>query len=222
MIGNLLGIFWIALGVIIAGNVLDWWNVSIFFKGWWTLFIIIPSAVGVMRKGFQSGSGFGLVVGILLFFSQRHNYGLGWMIKLFIPVMLILFGLKLLRQGVKAQKRTISQFSDDLTHNANCTGIFSNRQIHYPEEIFFGSEVNAIFGAAELDLRSAIIDEDVVIDVTAIFGGVEIMPPENVNVQLASTAIFGSADNMITRPENPDWPTVYIQATTIFGGVDIL
>lgn len=219
--GNLLGIFWIVLGVIIAGNVLDWWHVSIFFRGWWTLFIIIPCAYNVMKKGFQSGAGFGLVVGILLFFSQRSSFSIGWIIKLFIPVMLIIFGAKIILQGASFRRKTMNHIPDDLIEDASCSGIFQNREMQY-EDSFFGSEVNAIFGAADLDLRSAIIDEDVVINATAVFGGVTIKLPEDVNVRVTSTSILGGTDNRIKRPENPDWPTVNIRATAIFGGIDIL
>ena len=63
--------------------------------------------------------------------------------------------------------------------------------------------------------------EDVTIDVTAIFGGVEVYLPDDVNVKLTSTALFGAAENSAKRADVPEWPTVYIRATSIFGGVEI-
>ena len=39
------GIAIIALGVILGGNALGWFSIDIFFDGWWTLFIIVPSAI---------------------------------------------------------------------------------------------------------------------------------------------------------------------------------
>lgn len=222
VIGNLLGLFWIVLGVIIAGNALDWWDVSIFFRGWWTLFIIIPSAVGVMKKGFQSSSGFGLIVGFLLLLMQRTSFSIGWIVKLFVPAILIFFGVKLLLQGGGFRKKTITHITDDMMDDATYSGIFQNKEIHYPEDNFFGSEVNAIFGSADLDLRNAIIIDDVTVNATAIFGGVDIKLPQDVNVRVASTSILGGTDNRVKRQDNPDWPTVYIQATAIFGGIDIV
>ena len=42
--GNILwGIVLIVIGVIFALNALDITSIDIFFDGWWTLFIIIPS-----------------------------------------------------------------------------------------------------------------------------------------------------------------------------------
>lgn len=222
IIGNLLGIFWIVLGTIIAGNVLDWWDVSIFFRGWWTFFIIIPSAVGVMKKGFQSGSGFGLVLGFLLLFMQRTHFSIGWIFKLFVPAMLIFFGVKILLKGRGFQKKTITHITDDMMDDAVYSGIFQNKEVQYPEDNFFGSGVNAIFGSADLDLRSAIIIDDVTVNAIALFGGVDIKLPQDVNVRVASTSILGGTENRVKRQENPEWPTVYIQATAIFGGIIII
>ena len=47
MVSKLAGIALVVVGMIIAGNALGWWNVSLFFRGWWTLFIIIPSVIGL-------------------------------------------------------------------------------------------------------------------------------------------------------------------------------
>lgn len=221
MLKNALGIFWIVLGVIIAGNILDWWHISIFFRGWWTLFIIIPCAAGVVKKGFHSGSGFGLVLGILLLLGQFRLFSFGWMFKLIIPVLLIFFGLKIILQGTRFRGNITHNIPDEFAEYGDCSGIFRSQETRYPEDNYFGSEVNAIFGGADLDLRHAIIDEDVTVNATAVFGGVTIMLPEDVNVRVASTAILGGTDNRINRPENPDWPTVYIHATAIFGGVEI-
>ena len=59
--GNLMGILLIVAGVVIAGNVMNWWNISLFFRGWWTLFIIIPCAGNVRRYGMRTGWGAGLI-----------------------------------------------------------------------------------------------------------------------------------------------------------------
>lgn len=218
---NLKGMFWIILGMIIFGNVLDWWDISIFFKGWWTLFIIIPCARKVMRHGFQTGAGLGLAVGILLLLSQWDIFSFGGFIKLIIPVALVVFGAKVLLQGARIQRSTMNNIPPEYAEEAKCSAFFGGANVVYPHDPYFGSEVNAVFGSADLDLRNAMIDEDVVINATAVFGGVEIKLPEDVNVRVDSTAIFGGTDNRVKRPEHPEWPIVYIHATSIFGGVEI-
>ena len=46
--GNILwGLVFIAVGLIIGLNAMGITNINIFFKGWWTLFIIIPSLINL-------------------------------------------------------------------------------------------------------------------------------------------------------------------------------
>ena len=71
----------------------------------------------------------------------------------------------------------------------------------------------------ECDLRNAIIEKDEVIKATAIFGGIDILVPDNVNVKVDSNSIFGSVDNKTKA--HTDAPTLYISAICLFGGIDI-
>lgn len=219
--GNLMGILLIAVGIIIAGNVLDFWNVSIFFRGWWTLFIIVPCAGNVRRYGLRTGWGAGLIVGILLLLSQWSLFSVGWAIKLALPVLLILYGLYVIGNGAHFNHIARESMAAGNGKRGSYNAFFSGQETNFPDEEFFGANVTAVFGGSELDLRSAIIVEDVTIDVTAIFGGVEVYLPDDVNVKLTSTALFGAAENSAKRADVPEWPTVYIRATSIFGGVEI-
>ena len=69
---------------------------------------------------------------------------------------------------------------------------------------------------------SAIIENDVVINVSSIFGGTEIYIPDNVKVKIRSTSIFGGVDEKkVNSIEGKEVHTIYINATCIFGGVEI-
>ncbi len=219
--GNLMGILLIVAGVVIAGNVMNWWNISLFFRGWWTLFIIIPCAGNVRRYGMRTGWGAGLILGVMMLLTQWHLFSLGWAIKLVLPVLLILYGLYVIGNGVHFN-RVAPDGTTDSRLGGSYNAFFSGNETCLPSEEFFGASTTAVFGGVELDLRSAIIVEDVTIDATAIFGGIEIYLPDDVNVKLTSTALFGASDNGVKRVTVPEWPTVYIRSTAIFGGVEIL
>ena len=45
--------------------------------------------------------------------------------------------------------------------------------------------------------------------------------PQNVNVKVKSTAIFGGVDNKIKNDKQDNIPTIYVNAFCMFGGVDI-
>ena len=73
-----------------------------------------------------------------------------------------------------------------------------------------------------LDLKyfSAIIENDVVINAKSVFGGIDILVPENVKVKIKSSSIFGGVDEK-RKSDTTDGHTIYVNATCIFGGVDI-
>ena len=87
-------------------------------------------------------------------------------------------------------------------------------------ELFEGAELNAIFGGIKCDLRNAIIEKDCEIKLSAIFGGVDILLPANVMVDIDSTSIFGGmSDNRIVT--STSGVTVHIKGLCLFGGADI-
>ncbi len=57
----------------------------------------------------------------------------------------------------------------------------------------------AVFGGVDLNLKDARIYHDVVINVTSVFGGGEILVPPNVKVKVSSLPIFGGVSN---RPKD--------------------
>ena len=88
----LFGTLIILIGFILLGNNLEVWNIDIFFKGWWTLFIIIPSIKGLLEKEFVSST-LGLTIGILLLLSSNNIIEWEVVGKVFIPVAIILVGI---------------------------------------------------------------------------------------------------------------------------------
>ena len=53
MSGILWGIAITAVGVILALNAIGLTDINIFFHGWWTLFIIVPSFIGLVTEDRQ-------------------------------------------------------------------------------------------------------------------------------------------------------------------------
>ena len=71
-------------------------------------------------------------------------------------------------------------------------------------------------------MTSAKLEKESIINVSSIFGGIEIYVPENVNVKIKSSSIFGGVnDKRKNISEDEKNKTVYINATCIFGGVEI-
>jgi predicted membrane protein len=103
--------------------------------------------------------------------------------------------------------------------------IFGGSRRRIDSQDFQGGEAFAMFGGIELDLRKAgTTREEIVIEVNAIFGGVEVRVPENWNITVRGAGIFGGYEDktMDTRVA-PDakQPRLIVNGFAVFGGVVI-
>lgn len=228
---TLWGLFFIIIGLGFAGNVLFGWNFNLFFPGWWTLLIIVPCFISMIQSGFGVGSTMGFIIGILLLVSRYVDLDFNVM-RLIIPAILIYIGLRILFQS--AFRKTIHYDTNDYKTNMDgqtgyynapgnqteYTAIFSSNKVHV-NDTFYGAELNAIFGAIVLDLRDANIQQDIEINATAIFAGIDIFVPSNVRIKINNVPIFGGVDNKVVDTADANAPTIYLNSTCMFGGIDI-
>ena len=215
------GIVLVAAGVIFSLNAFGITDINVFFDGWWTLFIIIPCAVGIFTEREKMGNIIGVISGVFLLLCCQGilNFSMLW--KLLIPAIIVVIGLKILLTGLFGNKANNIFKKMKLEGKKPRTGCatFSGCDITFDGEVFEGAELSAIFGGVECDLRNAIIEKDCAIQASAVFGGVDILVPSNVNVKVNSNSIFGGVSDKSVK--NADAPTIYINATCMFGGMDI-
>lgn len=223
-LGNTLwGIVLIIIGVILTLNALEITNINIFFNGWWTLLIIIPSAIELIAREDKFWSAIWLIIGIILLLACRDilDFELIW--RLTIPVIIILIGINLIFKD-KLDKR-MEKKNKELKEKAEgleeYCATFGEVKADFNNQEFKGASLTAVFGSTDLDLRKAIINEDKLIKTCAVFGGIEIMAPENVNIKVKSTPIFGATSNKTNRKYDEKLPTIYVNSFCMFGGVDI-
>ena len=217
------GIVFIVIGLIIAGNVLGITNINIFFDGWWTMFIIIPCFIGLIKDKEKTGSIIGLLIGIALLLGCQDilNFELIW--KLAFPTILVIIGLSMIFKDTIGSKinEEIKKLNKSRNNVNECCATFSGQNIKIEKEKFTGADLTAVFGGVKYDLRDAIIESDVVINASSTFGGIEIYVPTNVKVKIESTSIFGGVENKTNTKANEDSYTIYVNGTALFGGVEI-
>lgn len=218
---SLWGIILIIVGVILGLNVLGITNIDIFFDGWWTLFIIIPSLVGLFNeKEEKTGNLIGLGIGIALLLASQNIIRFEIILKLIIPFILVIIGLSFLL-GDKFKKKINEKVKSVRTEDMeNIIATFSEQKINKDNEKLKNTSLDAVFGGIILDLRKASFDNETVIKASSIFGGIDILLPDDVNVQLKATPIFGGVNNKL-RNQKENKKTVYIDAFCLFGGIDI-
>lgn len=219
---NLLwGLVFITVGLIFGLNAVGLTDINIFFKGWWTLFIIIPCAIGMFKNSNRYGNFIGLLIGAILLLCSQGIIRFDTISKLIIPFILVAIGLGFIF------KEAINTKVNDKIKTLNKAGlkehaaVFAGDKINMQNEELEGLSLSAIFGGLELDLRNAIINKDSVINATAIFGGIDIKVPTNVNVKVKSTSIFGGVSNETNTNKAENIPTIYVNGFCMFGGIEL-
>lgn len=244
--GLFIGVLFIVVGLLYACSALDFIDFSIFFPGWWTLFIIVPCLYALARKNEdKTGPVIGLIIGIcFLINAQDIDFHIDFF-PMALAVLCILIGWKLIFPGKKKERKHVEvnynsetgekevvindvKFDNTYTKNSNgyvnASAILGGKDIRVDNECFTGADICVIMGAVDLNLRNAIISEDVYINVTAIMGGVDIYVPANVRVVTDScTTIMGGIDVNTTYAnfQAADAPRVIITGTCVMGGIDI-
>ena len=219
---NLLwGIVLIAIGVIFGLNALEITRINIFFDGWWTLFIIVPCVISLFKDKDKTGDIIGIIIGICLLLACQDIIDFGIIWKLMIPAVLVIVGISLIFKDTINGKvrKEIKKLNKNTDKEYYAT--FGGQNLDFAEEKFEGCSLNAVFGGIKCDLREAKIAEDVVVNASSIFGGITIYVPEDVKVKISSIPIFGGVSDERKNKGKDAKKTLYINATCMFGGVEI-
>ena len=84
------------------------------------------------------------------------------------------------------------------------------------------SQVTAVFGGVDLDLREADFDAPVIeLNVQTCFGGVELKVPAGITVRTETVNIFGGTEVKNVGEPVAGAPTLVIKGTVFFGGVSV-
>ncbi|MGB8453941.1 MAG: LiaF domain-containing protein [Anaerocolumna sp.] len=269
------GVFFVLLGISLAGRAVGVFDFNLYFPGWWTLFIIVPSAIGLVSSENRKASLFGFGIGIILLISVQGIVDWNTFPRLIIALIFISIGWSFLfRKDGRAGQDDFDSNSNDYNQNRNSqdsnsgpssyasqdssngqntspnhnsnqaygnnfndsnynrtnhggynhyTGFFSGRNVQFVDEEFTGADVTSILGNVQLDLRNAILKDDVVIETTCILGGVDVYVPNNAKVVLNCTPILGGVENKVITPYNSsgNTHTIFIRGTCILGGIEV-
>ena len=207
------GLVWIAIGVFVFGKVMGFWEVPVLFPGWWTLLIIVPSFISMIKNGIRPVNSIFMLCGVLLLLERNKVIASGTLGKALVPAIFFIIGLSILLRSVFGG--TKRHYNGSQGYSAT----FAGNVITATESPFTGCEADAVFGGLDLDLRDVEIEDGAVIEASAIFGGIDIKVPQGVNVKVKRTELFGGAKSHVTNQGNG--PVFYVNALCMFGGVDI-
>ena len=193
---------------------------TLFFDGWWTLFIIVPSVMGLFGAQEKSLPALGLVVGILLLLAAQGVISWAMFGRIIVPAIVIVIGIFMLVGGLVASKRRERNVQNAAPEN-EIAATFAERAADFSGRDFTGGSLTAVFGKVTVNLKNAMIAPDAEIQVYAVFGSVDILLPENARPSFRVVPVFGSVgDRRGNKPEK-EAPAVNVEGTVMFGSVNV-
>jgi predicted membrane protein len=237
--GLLFGGLIVLIGVLILLDNLGFLPVRDVWQYWPVLLIAmgLSRAIGARNAACAVWGGLLTLIGVILLLDNlniaiyifdhrvRLSFNLLW------PLLLVGFGLSVVAKNLdrahRSNTRPTAGSVDTTTTESefSVTNVFSGSRRNVESPDFRGGEIVSIFGGVRLDLRRAKMTVDeAVIDVNAVFGGVEIRVPEYWNVEARGAGVFGGFDDKTIHPRtdvNVKTPQLVVTGAAVFGGVSI-
>ena len=216
---NVIGVLLILFGIGYLLNAFNLFDFSIgrFFYLWYPVLIILLGIHFISNKKFVFG-GIVSVFGLLLQLDRLKILDINvW--KLVFPFALVGIGFNIIFKKDKSSRRKLNDYNVDKNFEIN--NVFSSDERNVNSASLERGEVFTLFGSATVDMSNSIISENNFnLELTAIFGSIDIRLPEDCRIEFKGTPIFGSIDDR-TRANPISTKKVILDCTCVFGGIDI-
>ena len=219
----LLGLLLVVLGVVVIlanFNLFPFGLRPILFS-WQALLIVIGLFFLLTGEGRTAGVVLIFVGGIFMIPRAMHHMPIGWH-ELFWPALLLGLGAILILRGVSRQHIPLdagAEHIDDMSFFGGGDRVITTQN-------FKGGRVTAIFGGSKYNMIGAGLAKGRnVIDIFTVFGGCKFIVPEDWDVKIEVSSIFGGfSDKRSVRRDIARDPSkeLVIKGVAIFGGGDVV
>lgn len=207
-----------AIGVLLILNATGVYKFPL-FPGWWTLFLIVPSLIFMLRAGINPGNMICLAAGVLLLLNANGllNGVNIWILLLGLIVVFVGLGM-LFRRPKKGPKAAPSMPENGVP---TYTAVFSGIKAKNESEDYRGSYITSVFGSAEVDLSGVKVTDKAATNPVAVFASIEIIVPRGFNITTSGVPFFGDIDNDAEAAIDQEQPTLHFNCTSVFGSIHI-
>ena len=216
-----------ALAVIAVGVLFLLNNLNVFFlHDIWRFWPVALLAVGLAKlvdsqsDGDRTGGIVLVIVGAIFLARNLGFLYLTW--NDVWPLILIGAGVLMLWNRLYTPSRPVSGGSPEGALNVHA--VFGGVERKVTTDDFRGGHVSAMFGGIDLNLRKAgMRGESAIVDISVVFGGVEIKVPLNWIVVVEGSSFFGGFSDKSAQPaaDMPGVKRLLVRGSVVFGGVDI-
>ncbi|KYG79172.1 hypothetical protein AWW67_12355 [Roseivirga seohaensis] len=220
----IVGLIFILIGTVFLLDNLDiisWHYRRYIFQ--WENILIIVGAILILNKENAKTGGILMGIGVLLNLDEWFNLDISifdlW------PLVFVVAGIAIVNRNKETKDDRYDPNTGNLDANKiNDTAIFGGGDKVINSSSFKGGSLTAIFGGSTIDLTQAkLADGRNEIDVFYMFGGSKIRVPQDWNVQVSVTGIFGgmSDKRKLIDPQADGNKELLIRGTAIFGGAEV-
>lgn len=202
------------------------WDLPHYVFSWKSLLLVLGLVFMITEKNKSTGIVL-FLLGSVFIAGEILNMHFWEVVKFAIPLVLIVVGLTILIRKPVFTKREINiPEGANINDFINEVNIFGGGEKKIKTQNFKGGQITSIFGGSEIDMRYAQMAPGVnAIDMLCIFGGTSIRIPEDWDVKVEVSAIFGgfSDERKFEKKdvmENPD-KVLYIKGLVLFGGGEL-
>lgn len=206
-------------------------NLRHYIINWKTLLIFI-GLITLTGKGNQTTGWVLIGLGVIFWLPELFDYRVR-LRDIIWPSILIGIGLLILTRNERklSQKaeeageyfRTNFHSGESSEEYFNETAVFGGGDMRFVSENFRGGQLTNIFGGSDVNLTKTIPSpQGCVIDTVVIFGGSNLIVPDDWQVKTEAVSIFGGVSDKRVLPAtfNPE-KTLIIKGVVIFGGIEI-
>lgn len=213
-----LGLMVIAAGVLLTLDNLGVAEANRYLR-FWPAGLLLLGLLKLWQSQHGAGTFGGIVltaVGAWLLLEQSAIVTLS--IRDLWPVLLVLLGGFLVWQGLSGPAPRPAANANAIISAAAILGSVVQGS---NSRAFRGGDLTAILGGCEIDLRNAAIEGEAVIEIFALWGGIEIRVPEDWTVVSHVTPVLGGVEDKTRAPQSSGRHVLLLRGVVTMAGVEI-
>ncbi|MBO3700721.1 LiaI-LiaF-like domain-containing protein [Roseivirga sp. E12] len=218
---TLLGIIFVTIGLVFAMsnfNIIPW-HVRRYIFQWENILMLIGLFLILADENKRVG-GILLALGFILVIDDWFYINISiWDLW---PLVFIIVGITIIRRKTPTTS-DMNLGNEEEKDLIDDTAIFSGGDKVITSRNFRGGNLTAIFGGSNIDLTTSKLSSDSAnIEIFYLFGGSKIRVPQDWNVELKVTSIFGAmTDKRVLKDNGENTEKLYIRGLVVFGGAEI-
>lgn len=185
------------------------------------VFMIAGGLILGYKNNFRFGGWLILAVAGAFFFLQKLHLNVGQFV---LPTILVGIGIHLLlknrnKTSIEQQQKYSGGNYEDFV---NVDSIFSGADRIVQTPNFKGGSLSSVFGGIKLDCKQANLEEDAILNMTVVCGGVELIVPANWIVVNDASVILGGVEDKRRLVNLTGYEKrLILQGTIVCGGIEI-